>query len=262
MKFVSWNVNGFRAVLKKGFDDSFRDFCADIFALQETKAQPDQIEFDFSGYKSYFNSADKKGYSGTGVATKLEPIEFYFDFDYQREFTDIPVESEFCTEGRVITLEFPAFFFVTVYTPNAQRELTRLSYRLRWENAFLTYIKLLDEKKPVVICGDMNVAHNEIDLKNPKSNRGNAGFTDEEREKFSALLDNGFIDTFRYKYPDARDAYSWWSYMGNARAKNVGWRIDYFLVSDRKKDAIIDCGIMPGIYGSDHCPVFLEINMD
>lgn len=263
MKLVSWNVNGIRAALKKGFEDSFLRLAPDIFAVQETKATEEQAEVFFEGYRRYFNSAMKKGYSGTAIFTSVEPLDVFLDFDYQRQttFDCDDIEPEFCTEGRLITLEYPDFFFVTVYTPNAQRELTRLTLRMRWEDAFLRYVSLLDSKKPVIICGDMKVAHQEIDLKNPKSNRGNAGFTDEEREKFTRLLSNGFVDTFRYKYPDARDAYSWWSYMGRAREKNVGWRIDYFLVSESIKTRIVDAGINPDIMGSDHCPVWLEINL-
>lgn len=252
MKFVSWNVNGLRACVAKGFSDFFIEADADIVAIQETKLQPDQIDLTFEGYESYFNSAIKKGYSGTAVYTRVKPISVAFDF---------PEEGEpyFFGEGRVITLEFEEYYFVNVYTPNAQRELTRLPYRMEWEDAFREYLLNLNEKKPVILCGDLNVAHQEIDIKNAKSNRGNAGFTDEEREKFTVLLKSGFVDSFRYLYPDRKDAYSWWSYMGNARAKNVGWRIDYFVVSESIACRVKESAIFPEVFGSDHCPVMLEI---
>ena len=252
MKFVSWNVNGLRACVAKGFSDFFIEVDADVVAIQETKLQPDQIDLSFEGYESYFNSAIKKGYSGTAVYTRVKPISVAFDF---------PEEGEpyFFGEGRVITLEFEEYYFVNVYTPNAQRELTRLPYRMEWEDAFREYLLNLNEKKPVILCGDLNVAHQEIDIKNAKSNRGNAGFTDEEREKFTVLLKSGFVDSFRYLYPDRKDAYSWWSYMGNARTKNVGWRIDYFVVSESIASRVKESAIFPEVFGSDHCPVMLEI---
>ena len=249
MKFVSWNVNGLRACLNKGFEDFFREMNADIFCLQETKLQPEQVEVSFEGYHQYFNSANRKGYSGTAVFTKQEPISVSYDLCMDRHND----------EGRAITLEFEDFYFVTVYTPNSQKELARLDYRMEWEEDFRHYILTLDQKKPVIICGDLNVAHKEIDLKNPKSNTKSAGFSPEEREKFSRLLDSGFVDTFRYLYPDREGAYTWWSYMFNAREKNVGWRIDYFLVSERLKDRIEDCVLHMGTLGSDHCPVELRL---
>lgn len=250
MRFISWNVNGLRACLNKGFAEFFMKVDADVFCLQETKLQPEQVEIAFEGYHQYFNSAVKKGYSGTAVFTKQEPLNVYFDLGMDKHND----------EGRVITLEYSDYYFVTVYTPNSQRELARLDYRMEWEEDFRSYIMKLDMKKPVIICGDLNVAHKEIDLKNPKSNVKNAGFTIEEREKFSSLLESGFIDTFRYKYPDLEGAYTWWSYMFKAREKNAGWRIDYFLVSDRLKDRIIDSKIHMDIMGSDHCPVELQLN--
>ena len=250
MRFVTFNVNGLRACIGKGFYDFFAAEDADIFAVQETKLQPDQISVDLADYEVYFNSAVKKGYSGTAVFTKRRPISVS---------CGIGVE-EHDSEGRVITCEYEKFFFVDVYTPNSQRELLRLDYRMKWEEAFLGYLKKLDGQKPVIVCGDMNVAHREIDLKNPKTNRRNAGFTDEERECMTRLLSNGFTDTFRYLYPDREDAYTWWSYMAKARARNIGWRIDYFLCSDRIAEAIVDCELLPEVMGSDHCPVRLTID--
>ena len=248
MRFISWNVNGLRACLKKGFEDTFWGLDADFFCLQETKLQPGQVELDLPGYEQFWCSADKKGYSGTAVFSKAEPLSVRLGMDAGEEFEG---------EGRVITLEFPEFFFVTVYTPNAQRELTRLEYRCRWEDAFRGYLMKLDREKPVIVCGDMNVAHNEIDLKNARSNVGNAGFTDEERGKFNELLGAGFSDSFRTLYPDRADAYTWWSYMFKAREKNVGWRIDYFVVSSRLTDRVKDALIYNDVMGSDHCPVGL-----
>ena len=230
MKFISWNVNGIRAALNKGFKDFFKEVNADIFCLQETKCQPDQVDLEFEGYKSYWNSAEKKGYSGTAIFTKLEPLNVAYGIGIE----------EHDKEGRVITLEFENFYMVDIYTPNSKRELERLAYRQVWEDEIRKYLLTLNTKKPVIMCGDLNVAHKEIDLKNPKTNRGNAGFTDEEREKMTELLDAGFIDTFRYIYPEKTDCYSWWSYMGRAREKNIGWRIDYFIVSDSIKDKIED----------------------
>lgn len=250
MLFVSWNVNGLRACVKKGFEDFFKEVDADIFAIQETKLQKGQIELEFEGYTSYFNDAVKKGYSGTAIYTRHLPINVTYGIGIE----------EHDQEGRVITLEFENYFFVTVYTPNAKRGLERLDYRQVWEDDFREYLLKLKAKKPVVICGDLNVAHQEIDLKNDKTNHGNAGFTDEEREKMTKLLDSGFIDTFRYKYPD-KETYSWWSYMFKAREKNAGWRIDYFVVSDELKDNISDAYIYTDILGSDHCPVGLEVNL-
>ncbi|MBF2353247.1 exodeoxyribonuclease III [Listeria welshimeri] len=251
MKLISWNVNGLRAAVKKGFLEYFEEVDADIFCLQETKLQEGQIELNLKAYKDYWNYAVKKGYSGTAIFTKVEPLSVQYGLG-------IP---EHDTEGRVITLEFEAFFMVTVYTPNSQAELKRLDYRMTFEDAILEYIKNLDKTKPVVLCGDLNVAHEEIDLKNPKTNRKNAGFSDEERAKFSAFLDAGFIDSFRYFYPDLTDAYSWWSYRMNARARNTGWRIDYFVVSKRLKDKLVDAKIHAEVLGSDHCPVELELNL-
>ncbi len=250
MKFVSWNVNGLRAVMGKGFMESFKSLDADIFCLQETKLQEGQIELDLPGYFQYWNYAEKKGYSGTAVFTKKEPIKV----------TNGIGAPEHDSEGRVITLEFEDFYFITVYVPNSQRELTRLDYRQKWEEAFLAYILGLEKNKPVVYCGDLNVAHKEIDLKNPSSNHHNAGFTDEERVCFTKVLESGYIDTFRYFYPDKKDAYSWWSYMFHAREKNAGWRIDYFVVSEKLKDRLKSASIHSDIMGSDHCPVELEIN--
>ncbi|CUK70615.1 exodeoxyribonuclease III [Listeria monocytogenes] len=251
MKLISWNVNGLRAAVKKGFLEYFEEADADIFCLQETKLQEGQIELDLPAYKDYWNYAVKKGYSGTAIFTKVEPLSVQYGLG-------IP---EHDTEGRVITLEFEEFFMVTVYTPNSQAELKRLDYRMTFEDAILEYVKNLDNTKPVVLCGDLNVAHEEIDLKNPKTNRKNAGFSDEERAKFSAFLDAGFIDSFRYFYPDLTDAYSWWSYRMNARARNTGWRIDYFVVSERLKDKLVDAKIHADVLGSDHCPVELELNL-
>ena len=249
MKLISWNVNGIRACLQKGFLDFFNEIDADVFCLQETKLQAGQHDLDLPGYHQYWNYAEKKGYSGTAIFTKTEPLSVTYG---------IGVE-EHDHEGRVITAEFEDFYVVTVYVPNSQRELTRLAYRMEWEEAFLGYVKGLTERKPVVFCGDLNVAHQEIDLKNPKTNHKNAGFTDEERACFTKVLENGFIDTFRYFYPEVTDAYSWWSYMANARAKNVGWRIDYFVASEGMKDRLLDAQIHPQVMGSDHCPVELDI---
>lgn len=249
MKLISWNVNGLRAVYKKGFEDFFNEINADVFCIQETKMQEGQFEINLPNYNIYMNSAVKKGYSGTAVFTKIKPISVKYGIDIE----------EHDQEGRVITLEFDKFFLVDVYTPNSQRELTRLKYRMKWEDDFRKYLKNLDKTKPVVMCGDLNVAHNEIDLKNPKQNRRNAGFTDGERSKMTELLKSGFIDTYRYLYPDIENAYTWWSYMANAREKNIGWRIDYFIVSDRLKEKINDAKIYSNIMGSDHCPVGLEM---
>lgn len=252
MRFVSWNVNGLRACMGKGFEEFFRIIDADIVALQETKLQPEQISIEFEGYRQYWHSAEKKGYSGTAVFSRMEPLSVSFG---------LPNEAEmgFLQEGRVITLEFADFYFVTCYTPNAQKELARLEYRMDWDDAFREYLVSLDARKPVVVCGDLNVAHHEIDLKNPKQNRGSAGFSDQEREKFTSLLASGFVDTFRYLYPDKTGAYSWWSYMFNARKNNAGWRIDYFLVSERLKERIEESSILAEVMGSDHCPVMLEL---
>lgn len=250
MKFVSWNVNGLRACLTKGFMDSFHELDADIFCLQETKLQEGQHDLDLPGYYQYWNYAEKKGYSGTAMFTRKEPISVTYG---------IGVE-EHDHEGRVITAEFDDFYMIVVYVPNAQRELTRLAYRQTWEEAFLNYILKLEEKKPVIYCGDLNVAHQEIDLKNAKSNRGNAGFTDEERACFTKVLESGYVDSFRYLYPDRKDAYSWWSYMFHAREKNAGWRIDYFVVSEKLKDRIKEASIHPEVMGSDHCPVELDLD--
>jgi len=250
-KMISWNVNGIRACLGKGFMDFFREIDADIFCLQETKCQEGQIELELPGYHQYWNYAQKKGYSGTAVFTKEEPLHVRYG---------IGVEG-FDDEGRVITLEFSSFYFITVYVPNSQDGLKRLDYRMAWEDAFLAYIKGLDQKKPVIYCGDLNVAHKEIDLKNPKTNHKNAGFTDEEREKMSVVLSSGFIDTFRYFYPDQEGIYSWWSYRFKAREKNAGWRIDYFICSDALADQLEDSKILTQIQGSDHCPVELDISL-
>ena len=247
MKLISWNVNGLRACVTKGFLDFFREADADVFCLQETKLQAGQIELELPGYYQYWNSAVKKGYSGTAVFSKKEPLSVSYGIGIEQHDQ----------EGRVITLEFPDFFVVTVYTPNSQEGLVRLDYRMRWEEDFLAYLKKLEQKKPVVFCGDLNVAHREIDLKNPKTNRKNAGFTDEEREKMTKLLQAGFIDTFRYFYPEQEGIYSWWSYRFQARSKNAGWRIDYFLVSDCLKDRLEDARIYTQVMGSDHCPVGL-----
>lgn len=249
MKLISWNVNGLRACVDKGFLDFFKEVDADVFCLQETKLQEGQIELDLPGYFQYWNYAEKKGYSGTALFTKTEPLQVTYG---------IGVE-EHDKEGRVITAEFEEHYVVTVYTPNSQRELTRLSYRMEWEAAFLAYLKKLEEKKPVIFCGDLNVAHKEIDLKNPKTNHKNAGFTDEERACFDKVVENGFIDTYRYFYPDKEGAYSWWSYMFQARAKNAGWRIDYFVVSQSLQDKLAGADIHAQIMGSDHCPVELTL---
>ena len=251
MKLISWNVNGLRAVVNKGFIESFEKLNADIFCIQETKMQEGQLDINFDGYKMFLNSAVRKGYSGTAIFTKIEPINVSYGIGIE----------EHDQEGRVITLEFKNFYLVNCYTPNAQRELTRLEYRMKWEDDFREYLKKLDKSKPVILCGDLNVAHNEIDLKNPKSNKGNAGFTDEERSQMTNLLNSGFVDSFRYLYPEKQDAYSWWSYMGRAREKNVGWRIDYFIVSEKIKDKIVDAKIYPEIMGSDHCPVELDVEI-
>ena len=249
MKLISWNVNGLRACVKKGFMESFAALDADFFCLQETKLQEGQIELDLPGYESYWCYAEKKGYSGTAIFTKHTPLSVSYN---------IGVE-EHGSEGRSITLEYEDFYLVCVYTPNAQDELKRLDYRMRWEDDFRAYLTELDKKKPVIVCGDMNVAHEEIDLKNPKTNRGNPGFSDEEREKFTELLSAGFTDSFRYLYPDKTDAYSWWSYRAAARQRNIGWRIDYFVVSDRLRENIKDAYILPELMGSDHCPVGLDM---
>ena len=250
MKFISWNVNGLRACVGKGFGDAFRSLDADFFCLQETKMQEGQLDLQFEGYQSYWNYAEKKGYSGTAIYARREPLSVAYG---------IGVE-EHDHEGRVVTLEYEDFYLVTVYVPNSQDELKRLDYRMTWEDAFRCYLKELDAKKPVVVCGDLNVAHREIDLKNPKTNRRNAGFTDEERAKFGQLLDAGFIDTFRHFYPDLEGAYSWWSYRFRAREKNAGWRIDYFLVSERLQARLTDAKIHADVFGSDHCPVEVDID--
>lgn len=249
MKFVSWNVNGLRACLKKDFLESFAGLDADVFCLQETKMQPEQAELELPGYQMYWNSAEKKGYSGTAVFTRVLPLSVAYDIGDPRHVG----------EGRSITLEFEDYYLVTVYTPNAQDGLRRLDYRMEWEDAFRAYLLKLDAKKPVVVCGDLNVAHQEIDLKNPRSNRGNPGFSDEERAKFSQLLDAGFTDTFRFLNPELEGAYSWWSYRFHARDNNAGWRIDYFLVSDRLRERIAGAAIHAEVFGSDHCPVSLTL---
>ncbi|MBR2715837.1 MAG: exodeoxyribonuclease III [Ruminococcus sp.] len=251
MKFISWNVNGLRAIMNKGFMDSFNALDADIFCLQETKLQQGQIDFEPEGYHGYWNYADKKGYSGTAIFSKSEPLSVTYGLGID----------EHDHEGRVITLEFCDFYFITVYTPNSQDGLKRLDYRMKWEDDFLSYVKKLDEIKPVIYCGDLNVAHKEIDLKNPKTNRKNPGFTDQEREKMTNALESGFTDTFRYLYPDMEQIYSWWSYRFHAREKNSGWRIDYFICSERLNDKINDAKIHCDIFGSDHCPVELDINL-
>ena len=248
MKLISWNVNGIRACLNKGFSDFFKEVNADIFCLQETKCQPEQINLEFEGYTSYWNSAERKGYSGTAIFTKKQPVNVTYGIGIE----------EHDKEGRIITLEFENFYLVTNYTPNAKRELERLDYRMVWEDEIRKYLLELNKKKPVIMCGDLNVAHEEIDLKNPKTNKGNAGFTNEEREKMTELLNAGFIDSYRYLYPEKIE-YSWWSYMGHAREKNVGWRIDYFIVSNDFRENIKDAKIYTEILGSDHCPVGLEI---
>lgn len=251
MKFVSWNVNGLRAVAGKGFADIFKSFDADCFCLQETKLQAGQIDLEFDGYSSHFNYAERKGYSGTAVYSRIEALSVTDGIGVPRHDT----------EGRVITVDLGPCYLVDVYTPNSQDELARLDYRMEWEEAFAAYLRRLDADKPVVVCGDLNVAHREIDLANPQRNRRNTGFTDEERSAMSALLEKDFVDTFRYVYPDKTGAYSWWSYRGNARAKNVGWRIDYFLVSARIADKIKGAAIHPDVVGSDHCPVSLELDI-
>ena len=250
MRFISWNVNGLRAVRKKGFDDIFLSLNADFFCIQETKLQEGQIDIDFPGYESYWCYAEKKGYSGTAIFTKHTPLSVSYNIGIE----------EHGTEGRTITLEYEDFYLVCVYTPNAQDGLKRLDYRMSWEDSFREYLCGLDKTKPVIVCGDMNVAHEEIDLKNAKANVGNPGFSDEERAKFTELLSAGFTDSFRYLYPDRRDAYSWWSYRAAARERNVGWRIDYFVVSDRLRGNIKDAYILPEITGSDHCPVGLDMS--
>jgi len=251
MKLISWNVNGLRACVGKGFMDFFKEIDADIFCIQETKLQEGQINLETKGYHQYWNYAEKKGYSGTAIFTKREPISVSYGIGME----------EHDKEGRVITLEFDNFYMVTVYTPNSQNELVRLDYRMKWEDDFRSYLKALDSKKPVIVCGDLNVAHKEIDLKNPATNRKNAGFTYEERDKFTELLESGFIDTYRYFYPDTTGVYSWWSYRFNARANNAGWRIDYFCVSERLKDKLLGAKIHTDVMGSDHCPVELTIDL-
>ena len=251
MKLISWNVNGLRACVGKGFLDYFKEQQADIFCLQETKLQEGQIELELDGYHQYWNYAEKKGYSGTAIFTKEKPISVHYGIGIE----------EHDKEGRVITLEFEKFYMITVYTPNSQEKLARLDYRMKWEEDFKNYLLELDKKKPVIVCGDLNVAHKEIDLKNPKTNRKNAGFSDEEREKMTKLLESGFVDSFRYFYPNKTDIYSWWSYRFSARAKNAGWRIDYFLVSDRIKENMKGAEIHTEILGSDHCPVPLNIDL-
>lgn len=251
MRLISWNVNGIRAAIKKGFMDFFNDVDADIFCLQETKLSAGQLDLELEGYHQYWNYAEKKGYSGTAVFTKEEPIHVSYGIDME----------EHDKEGRVITCEYEDFFLVTCYTPNSQRGLARLDYRMEWEEDFRKYLNMLDQVKPVVLCGDLNVAHKEIDLKNPSANRKNAGFSDEERSQFQNLLDAGYTDTFRHLYPDAADRYSWWSYITKARERNAGWRIDYFVVSDRLADDIVEADIRDDIFGSDHCPVYLELDL-
>ena len=250
MKLISWNVNGIRAVLTKGFEDFFKDVNADIFCVQETKCQEGQVNLEFEGYQSFWNSAEKKGYSGTAIFSKIKPLSVKFGIGIE----------EHDKEGRVITLEFKDFYMVNIYTPNSKRELERLDYRQIWEDEIRKYLLKLNKTKPVVMCGDLNVAHKEIDLKNPRTNTHNAGFTIEERNKMTELLDAGFIDTFRYLYPDKTDCYTWWSYMRKAREKNVGWRIDYFIVSDSIKNKIKEANIYKDIMGSDHCPIGLKID--
>lgn len=251
MKLVSWNVNGLRACITKGFLENFSNLDADIFCLQETKLSEGQIELELPGYYQYWNYAEKKGYSGTAIFTKKEPLNVFYGIG----------KEEHDKEGRVITAEYEKFYFVTVYTPNSQNELARLDYRMQWEDDFLNYLKKLEENKPVIYAGDLNVAHKEIDLKNPKTNRKNAGFTDEEREKMTKAIESGFIDTFRYFYPEQEGIYSWWSYRFKAREKNAGWRIDYFMVSECMKEKLKDAKIHTDIFGSDHCPVELEIEI-
>lgn len=251
MKLISWNVNGLRACVGKGFMDFFKEIDADMFCVQETKLQEGQIKLETEGYHQFWNYAEKKGYSGTAIFTKREPVSVSYGIGMD----------EHDKEGRVITLEFDSFYMVTVYTPNSQNELVRLDYRMKWEDDFRGYLKSLDSRKPVIVCGDLNVAHKEIDLKNPATNRKNAGFTDEERNKFTELLESGFIDTYRYFYPDTTGVYSWWSYRFSARANNAGWRIDYFCVSERLKDKLLGAKIHTDVMGSDHCPVELTIDL-
>ncbi|HIS48391.1 MAG TPA: exodeoxyribonuclease III [Candidatus Scybalocola faecigallinarum] len=251
MKLISWNVNGFRAVVTKGFAEIFKELDADIFCIQETKLQEGQVEIDFPGYEQYWNYAKRKGYSGTAVFTRIHPLKVSYGLGME----------EHDQEGRVITLEYEKFILVNVYTPNAQDKLARIDYRMQWEEDFHKYLKALEKIKPVILCGDLNVAHTEIDLKNPKTNRGNAGFSDQERDKIQALLDDGFVDTFRFFYPEKTGAYSWWSYRFNARKNNAGWRIDYFLVSENLRPRLLSADILSNIYGSDHCPVELGIDL-
>ena len=251
MKLISWNVNGIRACLTKGFSDFFKQADADVFCLQETKCQQGQVKLEFEGYKSYWNSAEKKGYSGTAIFTRKKPINVIYGIG----------KEEHDKEGRVITLEFENYYIVTIYTPNSKKELERLAYRMEWEDEIRKYLLHLNEKKPVIMCGDLNVAHKEIDLKNPKTNRRNAGFTDEERNKMTELLNAGFTDTFRYVYPEKTESYTWWSYIGQARTRNAGWRLDYFITSKQIEKKIKDAIIYSEIYGSDHCPVGLEIEI-
>ena len=251
LKFISWNVNGLRACYDKGFADAFNRLVADFFCLQETKMQEGQLDVQFEGYQSYWNYAEKKGYSGTAIFSKVKPLSVTYGLGIE----------EHDHEGRVITLELESYYLITVYTPNSQEELRRLDYRMKWDDDFRAYLKKLEEKKPVIVCGDLNVAHKEIDLKNPKTNRKNAGFTDEERAKFTTLLESGFTDTFRYFYPEQEGIYSWWSYRFKAREKNAGWRIDYFLTSDSLKDKLRGAQIHTDILGSDHCPVELTIEL-
>ena len=251
MKLISWNVNGIRSCVNKGFEEFFKEVNADIFCVQETKCQEGQIDIEFEGYKSYWNYAEKKGYSGTAIFTKIEPISVTYGIN----------KEEHDKEGRIITLEFENFYLVNNYTPNSKRELERLDYRQEWEDEIRNYLLELNKRKPVIMCGDLNVAHKEIDLKNPKSNRGNAGFTDEERGKMTELLEAGFTDSFRYLYPEQTDSYTWWSYMGRAREKNIGWRVDYFITSKYIEKNIKEATIYPEVYGSDHCPVGLEIEI-
>ena len=251
MRLASWNVNGLRACVKKGFMDVFTELDADAFCVQETKLQEGQIELDMPEYEDYWDYAVRKGYSGTAVFTRIKPVSVKSGLD----------DEEFNQEGRVVTVEYDGFYLVNCYTPNSQQELKRLDYRMKWEEYFLDYLKKLDEKKPVILCGDLNVAHKEIDLKNPKTNRRNAGFSDEEREKMTVLLENGFTDSYRYLYPDTEGVYTWWSYRFNARKNNAGWRIDYFIVSDRIKDRIMEFEVHSEMFGSDHCPVVLDIDI-
>ena len=251
MKLISWNVNGLRACMNKGFMEFFNAVDADVFCIQESKMHRDQAEFDFSGYYEYWNSAEKKGYSGVAIFSKQEPLSVSYDMGIAHHDK----------EGRIITAEYSDFYLVNVYTPNSKRELERLAYRMEWEDDFRAFLKALESKKPIIVCGDLNVAHKEIDLKNPKTNRRNAGFTDEEREKMSQLLDSGFTDTYRHFYPEKQGAYTWWSYMGKARANNTGWRIDYFLCSKGLDSRLKSASIYPEILGSDHCPVGLEIGL-